>query len=100
MKKDRRPSSEKILDVWVQPRASCNEVLGFQDKFLRIRVTAPPSEGEANHLLREVLAEALGVPVSRVEILSGHKGRRKRIRIMDAPPGSLEKLEKIQPAKP
>jgi uncharacterized protein len=99
MKKDHRHSSEKILDVWVQPRASRNEILGFQDKFLRIRVMAPPSEGEANHLLREILAEALGVSVSRVEILSGHKARRKRVRILDVPPGNLEKLEKIQPAK-
>ena len=99
MKKDRRQSSEKILNVWVQPRASRNEILGFQDEYLRIRVMAPPKEGEANHLLREVLAEALGVSVSRVEILSGHKARRKRIRVMDVPPGNLEKLEKIQQMK-
>ena len=98
MKKDRH-SSEKLLDVWVLPRASRNEILGFQDKFLRIRVMAPPREGEANHLLREVLAEALGVSVSRVEILSGHKARRKRIRVMDVPPGNLENLEKIQQTK-
>ena len=99
MKKEHRHSSEKILDVLVQPRASRNEILGFQDKFLRIRVMAPPNEGQANHLLREVLAEALGVSVTRVEILSGHKARRKRIRGMAVPPGNLEKLEKIQQTK-
>jgi len=34
-----------------------------------------------------------------VEILSGHKARRKRIRVMDVPPGNLENLEKIQQTK-
>jgi uncharacterized protein (TIGR00251 family) len=99
MKKDHHQSSEKILNVWVQPRASRNEVIGFQDGYFRIRVMAPPSEGQANDLLREIIAEALGISVSRVEILSGHKARRKRIRVMDVPPGNLENLEKIQQTK-
>ena len=99
MKKNHRQSSEKILNVWVQPRASRNQILGFQDECLRIRVMAPANEGKANHLLREVLAEAVGVPVSRVEILSGHKARRKQIRVTGMPPGNLEKLEKIQEKK-
>ncbi len=99
MKKDHPQASEKILHVWVQPRASRNEVIGFQGGYLRIRVTAPPSEGQANRLLREIISEALGISVSRVEILSGHKARRKRIRVMDVPPGNLEKLEKIQPTE-
>ncbi len=90
---------ETILNVWVQPRASRNEILGFQDEYLRVRVIAPPAEGRANHLLREVLADALGISLSRVEILSGHNARRKRIRIIDVPPGNLEKLEKIRQKK-
>lgn len=92
MKRAPHPIAEKILDVWVQPRASRNEILGFQEQYLRIRVTAPPSEGEANQLLREVLADALGISMSRVEILSGHKARRKRVRVIDVPPANLEKL--------
>jgi len=79
MKKDRRHSSETILSVWVQPRASRNEIFGYRDEFLRVRVTAGPVEGAANRLCREVLAKALGVSLSGVEILSGHKARRKRI---------------------
>lgn len=81
MKQERDRVSEKILDLWVQPRASRNEILGFRDEWLRVRVTAAPTEGEANRLCREVLAEALAVPPSRVEILSGHRARRKRVRV-------------------
>ena len=99
MKKERPSARETILNVWAQPKSYRNEISGFQDGYLRIRVTAPPSGGEANHLLREILAEALDISISRVEILSGHKARRKRVRIIDVSPGHLEKIEKIQKTK-
>jgi len=86
MKKDHPPTLERILDVWVQPNASRSEILGFRDGHLRIRVAAPPREGKANQLLREVLSGALGVALSQVEVLSGHKARRKRVRVIGIPP--------------
>jgi uncharacterized protein (TIGR00251 family) len=92
MKKEQAKAEAQILDVWVQPRASRNEIVGFQGDYLRIRVTAPPSEGEANLLLREVLADALDISRSQVEILSGHKARRKRVRVYGVPPANLKKL--------
>ena len=82
MKKESNGNPERILSLWVQPRASRNEILGYRGDGLRVRVTAAPAEGEANRLCREVLAEALGIPPSRVEILSGHRGRRKRVRVL------------------
>ena len=85
---------ERILEVWVQPRARRNEILGYRDHVLHLRVTAPPVEGEANHLVQRVLAEALGVAPSRVEILKGEKGRRKRVRVTEVPLSNLERLEK------
>jgi uncharacterized protein (TIGR00251 family) len=93
MKKETPPGEEKIVEVWVQPRASANEILGYREGYLRIRVTAAPAEGAANRLCREVLAKALGVSTSRVEILSGHKARRKRISIKGADEALWENLE-------
>ena len=93
MKKESRPTSEKIVEVWVQPRASRNEILGYRDEFLRIRVTAAPTEGAANRLCQKVLAKALGVSTSRVEILSGHKARRKRVSIKGVDEALWERLE-------
>ena len=87
---------ERILEVWVQPRASRNEILGYRDQVLRLRVTAPPAEGEANQLVKRVLAEALGVAPSKVEILKGEKGRRKRVRVTEVPECNLERLEKAR----
>lgn len=81
MKEKNNRVEGKILDLLVQPRASRNEILGYRDKLLRVRVTAAPTEGEANRLCREVLAEALEVPPSRVEIIGGGRARRKRVRV-------------------
>jgi uncharacterized protein (TIGR00251 family) len=94
MKKKGNRVAEKILDLWVQPRASRNEILGYRDELLRVRVTAAPTEGEANRLCREVLAEALEIPPSRVEILSGHRGRRKRVRVQGVEVARWQILDK------
>jgi uncharacterized protein (TIGR00251 family) len=94
MNKDRRPEREAIFNVWLQPRASQDRILGFGEEFLRIRVTAPPREGKANHRLKELLAKALGVSICKVEILSGQKTRRKRVRVRGVSPAELNKLGK------
>ncbi len=85
-------ADEQILNVWVQPKASRNEICGFREGFLRVRVTAPPAEGEANLLCRQLLAKALGIPPADVEIVGGHKSRRKRIRLRGVEPHRLEAL--------
>ena len=69
------------LRVHVQPRASKNEVVGWREGALAVRLTAPPVEGAANKACRDFLAEALGVKRADVELLSGEKSREKRFRI-------------------
>jgi len=83
MKKEGQKPSEKIINLWVQPKASRNEVVGFHGEFLRIRVTAPPTGGQANRLCCQVLAETLGIAPSRIEIISGHSSRKKKVRVQD-----------------
>ena len=94
MKKESNGDPGRILSLWVQPRASRNEILGYREDWLRVRVTAAPTEGEANRLCREVLAEALGIPPSRVEILSGHRARRKRVRVRGVEVARWQALDK------
>jgi uncharacterized protein (TIGR00251 family) len=94
MKEKDRPLTEKILSIYVQPRASRNEILGYRDNSLRIRVVAAPSGGEANRLCREILAKWLGTSPSRIEILSGHKARRKRLRVSGVDEILWQALEK------
>ena len=69
------------LTVKVHPSARNNEIVGFQGEVLRLRVTAPPDRGRANEAVIELLAEALGVPRSRVTLLRGGASREKIIEV-------------------
>ena len=68
-----------IINVYVQPRASKNEVVGLQGGELKLRLTSPPVEGAANKLCREFLAKLLGVAKGRVTLVTGDKSRHKRL---------------------
>ncbi|MFZ5590851.1 MAG: DUF167 domain-containing protein [Bacillota bacterium] len=67
--------------VRVQPRAARDELGGLWDDSLKIRLCAPPVEGEANRACCKFLAGLLRVPVSAVEILKGQTGRSKLVRV-------------------
>ena len=44
-----------------------------------MRVSEAPADGAANAAVVKLVAKALGVPRSEVEIVSGHAGRHKRL---------------------
>ncbi len=79
-----------LLRVRVQPRASRNEVVGWDGSILRVRVSAPPVDGEANEALLALLARSFRVPQSAVTFVQGAHGRDKLLRIHGY---SLETLE-------
>ena len=70
-----------LFFVHVQPRASRAGIAGLHGDALRVRVTAAPERGRANDEVARVLAGALGVSTSAVEIVGGHASRRKRVRV-------------------
>jgi uncharacterized protein (TIGR00251 family) len=70
-----------VLAVHVVPKASRSEIVGVEGETLKVRVAAPPTRGRANKELIRLLATALGVSKSQVEIVSGEKARRKRVRV-------------------
>lgn len=67
--------------IWVQPRASRDEVCGLSCGALRVRVSAPAVEGKANKALVEFLSSLLGVSKTQIQIISGEKGRRKLVQV-------------------
>jgi len=77
--------------VRVQPRAAKNEIIGEHGGALRLRLTAPPVDGEANKLCQAVLADWLGVPRSRVTIVAGLKSRNKTVRVSGITVDDVEK---------
>ncbi len=70
-----------ILKVRVQPKASRNQVDGFQEGTLRLRVTAPATEGQANAGVIALLAKCLGVSKSKLLIVRGHGSRDKMVSV-------------------
>jgi uncharacterized protein (TIGR00251 family) len=77
---------EELLRVRVQPGAARDEVVGWRDDALRVRVAAPPHDGRANVAVARLLAAALGVAPSTVELVRGTAARDKlfRVRSLDA----------------
>ena len=72
---------QATLSVLVQPRASRNEVAGWVGESLKIKLTAPPVEGEANEACLDFLATLLDLAPSRLAIIQGNRSRNKVIRI-------------------
>jgi uncharacterized protein len=71
-----------LLHVRVQPRATRAGIAGWRpDGALGVRVTAAPVDGRANAAVGTLLAAALGVRASAVEIVRGATGRDKYVRV-------------------
>jgi uncharacterized protein len=72
------------LAVRVMPRASHNKIAGvLDDGTVKIHISAPPADGEANDQLIAFIAEVLNIPKNRIEIIAGETGRDKLISILD-----------------
>lgn len=65
------------VELQVVPRASANRLGPIEDGVLRVRVTRPPADGEANRAVRGLLAAALRVAPGRVQLVRGERARRK-----------------------
>ncbi len=59
---------------------------------LRVAVTAPPVDGEANAAVIDALAEAFGVRRAAVTLVRGEHGRRKTVRVEGATQAALDAL--------
>ena len=71
------------VDILVQPRASRARIGPMHDGRVKIAVTAPPVDGEANAAVIEAIARALGVPRGAVSIVAGQSSRRKTVHVRD-----------------
>lgn len=69
------------LPIKLIPRSSENKIVGFQaDGRLKIKITAPPVDGQANAALIEFLAKHFRVPKSTIEIIRGTTIPEKTVR--------------------
>lgn len=80
------------LAVRLTPRASKNEIVEIlSDGTVKIHVTAPPVNGQANEVLLKFLGKVLDVAPTRLEVVAGATGRDKLISVMDMDPATVHK---------
>jgi uncharacterized protein YggU (UPF0235/DUF167 family) len=72
------------LAVRVTPRASQNQISDvLNDSTVKVHLVCGPTDEEINVELLRYMAEVLGVPRSRIEIVAGTNGRDKLVSILD-----------------
>jgi len=69
------------VPLHVQPRARRDELAGFHNGALKLRITAPPVNDAANRSVIAFFSSLLDIPKSRLEITSGLRSREKILHV-------------------
>lgn len=72
---------EGRLALRVTPGAR-SETIALGEGVVQVKVRARPTDGEANVAVLALLAEALGLPTSRLRMLRGATGRDKLVQVV------------------
>ncbi len=75
--------------AYILPRSSQNKVSGLHGEALKIKLTSPPVDGEANKALVKFLAKTLKTSPGKISIITGATGRNKSIHVEDFDEDSL-----------
>ncbi len=76
------------------PRARTTALGGVRDATLVVRLAAPPVEGAANEALVVYFAGLLHLPRRAISIVSGERGRKKRVAIAGVTADAVRQLLK------
>lgn len=78
-----RSADGLVLRLYIQPKASRDAIVGEHGDELKVAITAPPVDGQANAHLMKFLAKQFRVAKSQVIIEKGELGRHKQVRIIN-----------------
>ncbi|MHB9329634.1 DUF167 family protein YggU [Phytobacter ursingii] len=70
-----------VLRLYIQPKASRDNIIGLHGDELKVAITAPPVDGQANAHLVKFLAKQFRVAKNQVLIEKGELGRHKQVKI-------------------
>jgi len=84
------------LAVRLTPRGGRDRIEGWSRdevgrRVLKVRVAAPPVEGEANAALIRLIVKTLGRPASAVRLVSGQGARVKHLEIDGVEAGDIDR---------
>jgi uncharacterized protein (TIGR00251 family) len=72
-----------LLLVRVKPKSSRSALLECREGVWQISLSSPPEDGKANRELIRLLAKALAVPPTSLQIAAGEKSRNKKVLVPD-----------------
>lgn len=81
------------ISVLVVPRASKSELAGRLGDAIKVRLAAPPVDGEANAELMETLAKAFGLRKAQIKLAQGLASKRKQIELTGLSPEQERKIK-------
>ena len=81
--------------VRLTPRARSERIDGVAGGVLKVLVTAPPAENQANNALLRLLAREWRLPRRDLSIAAGGKSRNKSVHIAGDPAALLQRLEPL-----
>ncbi|MHA2938371.1 DUF167 family protein YggU [Vibrio sp. RC27] len=82
-----------LLKLYIQPKASRDQIVGPHGDEIKVAITAPPVDGKANAYLAKFLSKQFKVSKSQINIEKGELGRHKQVRIHT--PSTLPDIIKI-----
>jgi len=72
-----------VLRLYIQPKASRDTIIGLHGDEVKVAITAPPVDGQANAHLVKYLAKQFRVAKSHVLLEKGELGRHKQVKILN-----------------
>ena len=76
-----RSGDDLRLRIFLQPKAAKDQIVGLHDDELKISITAPPVDGQANAHLLKFLSKLFKVPKSSIVLEKGELNRHKQVLI-------------------
>jgi uncharacterized protein len=73
------------IKFYIQPNASKSSLIGMHGDAVKIKIHAPPVDGEANEEVIRFLSELLNLPKKSILIVQGQTSRQKLIEFLISP---------------
>ncbi|MCX6116977.1 MAG: DUF167 domain-containing protein [Proteobacteria bacterium] len=71
-----------VIQVYVQPGAKKAGIVGLHGDAIKIKISSPPVDGQANEALCQFLSFFLDVSLKHISILRGHQSRTKFVQVI------------------
>lgn len=71
------------IRLYIQPKASRDQIIGLHGDEIKVAITSPPVDGQANAHLIKFFAKKFKVTRSNVTLEKGELGRHKQLRIIN-----------------